>query len=275
MSRTRGNRFSDKDMRKIKEAMSARWINVPGLLTIAAVLGLWEAAVQGGWIAFDYLPAPSGIIVALAGLVRSGQLFIDIAHTLRSVLIGWTIASVIGIGLGLLLGFSGFARRYSMATVEVLRPMPGVAFLPLALLVFNFSLETELAVIIYPALWPIMINTMGGVVDVAARLHDVGRTLHLTRAQSLGKVLIPAAAPAILVGARLSLGVALVMAIIAEMIGNPQGLGHAIIRDMQAFQPEKMFANVFVVGFLGIALNASLLALSRWAFPGLRGQTHG
>jgi sulfonate transport system permease protein len=257
--------------------MSARWINVPGLLTIAAVLGLWEAAVRSGQLAFDYLPPPSGILLALAGLAHSGQVFIDTAHTLRSVLIGWTIACGIGIALGLLLGLSGLARRYCMASVEVLRPMPGIAFLPLALLVFKFSLETELAVIIYPALWPIMINTMGGVADVATRLHDVSRTLHLTRAQSLAKVLIPAAAPAILVGARLSLGVALVMAIIAEMIGNPQGLGHAIIRDMQAFQPEKMFANVFVVGILGIALNAALLALSRWAFPGalMRVQTGG
>jgi sulfonate transport system permease protein len=257
--------------------MSARWINVPGLLTIAVVLGLWEAAVQSGQVTFDYLPRPSGIIAALAGLARSGQLLIDVAHTLRSVLIGWSVASAIGIGLGLLLGLSDRARRYGMATVEVLRPMPGIAFLPLALLVFNFSLETELAVIIFPALWPIMINTIGGVGDVATRLHDVSRTLRLTRAHLLGKILIPAAAPAILVGARLSLGVALVMAIIAEMIGNPQGLGHAIIRDMQAFQPEKMFANVFVVGILGIALNAALLALSRWAFPGalMRVQTSG
>ena len=75
----------------------------------------------------------------------------------------------------------------------------------------------------------------------------------------------------------MSLGVALVMAIIAEMIGNPQGLGYAIIRDMQAFQPEKMFANIFVVGVLGIVLNASLLAMSRWAFPGhfVRAESHG
>ena len=99
------------------------------------------------------------------------------------MLIGWGVAGVLGIGLGLLLGFSGFARRYGMASVEVLRPMPGIAFLPLALLIFNFSLETELAIIIYPALWPIMINTMGGVIDVAARLHDVGRTLRLTRSR--------------------------------------------------------------------------------------------
>ena len=83
-------------------------------------------------------------------------------------------------------------------------------------------------------------------------------------------MLIPAAAPSILV-ARLSLGVALVMAVIAEMLGNPQGLGYAIIREMQAFQPEKMFADVLVVGALGIALNAAVLAASRWAFLAISG----
>jgi len=155
--------------------------------------------------------------------------------------------------------------------------MPGIAFLPLALLWFNFSLETELVVIVFPALWPIAMNTMGGVIAVEKRLHDVGRTLHLTRRHTLAKVLVPAAVPSILVGLRLGLGVALVMAVIAEMIGNPQGLGHAIIRDMQAFQPERMFAGVFVVGILGIALNASLLALGRWTLPGhfMRAHHHG
>ena len=257
--------------------MWARWVNVPGLLTIGVVLAAWEIAVRGGSVTFDYLPRPTAVVIALIGLVSSGQLLVDVAHTLRSVLIGWAVAGCLGIGLGILFGFSGLARRYGMATVEVLRPMPGIAFLPLALLLFNFSLETELAVIIYPTLWPMMINTMGGIRAVETRLHDVSRTLHLTQAGSIIKVLVPAAAPSILVGSRLSLGVALVMAIIAEMIGNPQGLGHAIIRDMQAFQPEKMFANIFVVGVLGIVLNASLLAMSRWAFPGhfVRAESHG
>ena len=127
--------------------------------------------------------------------------------------------------------------------------MPGIAFLPLALLIFNFSLETELAIIIYPALWPVMINTMGGVdrrgEAPARRRPHVSPDAHAGAVQ--GRSFRPPR-PAILVGARLSLGVALVMAVIAEMLGNPQGLGYAIIREMQAFQPEKMFAAVLVVG---------------------------
>jgi ABC-type nitrate/sulfonate/bicarbonate transport system permease component len=253
-----------------------RALNVPGLLTLAAVLAVWELAVRTGALVYDYLPAPSNVAVALAAAIINGQIVIDVLHTLRSVLLGWAIAGCLGIGLGLLLGFSPTARRYGLATIETLRPMPGIAFLPLALLWFNFSLETELTVIAFPTLWPIAMNTMGGVIAVEKRLHDVSRTLHLGPPQALAKVLVPAAVPSILVGLRLGLGVALVMAIIAEMIGNPQGLGHAIIRDMQAFQPERMFAGVLVVGILGIALNATLLAVSRWTLPGhfLRARLH-
>src|SRR6185437_2568339 len=97
-------------------------LNIPGMLTIL-VIGLgWEAAVRSGAIAFDYLPAPSAILVAWAGLLKSGEMLTQTVHTLRSVLIGWFIAVVIGIGLGLLLGFSALARRYLQASLELLRP---------------------------------------------------------------------------------------------------------------------------------------------------------
>ena len=155
-----------------------RALNLPGILTLAAVLAAWELAVRSGALVYDYLPAPSNVAVALAAAIVNGQIVIDVLHTLRSVLLGWAIAGGLGIGLGLLLGFSPTARRYGLATIETLRPMPGVAFLPLALLWFNFSLETELTVIVFPALWPIAMNTMGGVIAVEKRLHDVSRTLH-------------------------------------------------------------------------------------------------
>jgi ABC-type nitrate/sulfonate/bicarbonate transport system permease component len=238
-------------------------LNLPGTLTILAVVGLWEAAVRSGAVAFDYLPAPSAVFVAWVQLLLSGEMLVQTTHTLRAVLIGWVIASAIGIGLGLVLGFSALARRYLLASLEVLRPLPAVAFLPLALLLFNFSLTTELVLIIYASIWPVLINTMGGVMSVGARLYDVGRTLRLSRVRTLIKVVMPAAAPAIVVGCRLSLGLTLVMAIIAEMLANPHGLGYAVVSELQAMQPQRMFAYVFFIGLLAIALNGALIALSR------------
>jgi ABC-type nitrate/sulfonate/bicarbonate transport system permease component len=248
--------------------------NLSGTLTILAVAGLWEAAVRSGAIAFDYLPAPSAVFVAWVQLLLSGEMLVQTAHTLRAVPIGWVVASAIGIGLGLVLGFSALARRYLLASLEVLRPLPAVAFLPLALLLFNFSLTTELVLIIYASIWPALINTMGGVMSVRARLYDVARTLRLSRARTLIKVIMPAAAPAIVVGCRLSLGLTLVMAIIAEMLANPHGLGYAVVSELQAMQPQRMFAYVFFIGLLAIALNGALIGLSRWFLRGHAAARH-
>ena len=154
-------------------------------------------------------------------------------------------------------------RRWSLASFEVLRPLPAIAFLPLALLLFNFSLTTELVLMIYASVWPVFINTMGGVMGVTSRLYDVSRTLRLSRMQTLVKVIVPAAAPAIVTGCRLSMGLTLVMAIVAEMIANPHGLGYAVISELQAMQPQRMFAYVLFIGMLSIALNAGLLWVSR------------
>ena len=244
--------------------------NGPGLLTILLLLAVWEILVLGGVVKFEYLPAPSGIFVAWAGLIASGEMLVQTGHTLISILIGWTVATVIGIGLGLALGLSPWLRRWSLASFEVLRPLPAIAFLPLALLLFNFSLTTELVLMIYASIWPVLINTMGGVVSVTPRLYDVSNTLRLTRVQTLVKVIIPAAAPAIVTGCRLSMGLTLVMAIIAEMIANPHGLGYAVVSELQAMQPQRMFAYVLFIGLLSIALNALLLWASELILRGHR-----
>jgi ABC-type nitrate/sulfonate/bicarbonate transport system permease component len=252
--------------------MPALKLNVPGTLTILIVALAWEVMVRSGAVAFDYLPPPSAILVAWVGLLQSGEMLTQTVHTLRSVLVGWFIASVIGIALGLLLGFSAPVRRYTQASLEVLRPLPVIAFLPLALLLFNFSLTTELILIIYASVWPVLINTMGGVMGIHARLFEVGRTFRLSRADTIRKILLPAALPAILVGARISMTLALVLAIVAEMVGNPNGLGYAVVRDQQALRPELMFADVIVIGLLGIVLNAVLVGAVAAFFPAASGR---
>lgn len=245
-------------------------LNLPGMFTILVVAALWEGAIRSGAVTFDYLPAPSAIAVAWGTLLLSGEMLTQATHTLLSILIGWVAACAIGIALGLALGFSPFARRYFQASFEVLRPMPAIAFLPVALLLFNFSLTTELLLIIYASIWPVLINTIGGVMSVAPRLLDVSRTLRLSRVGAIWKVFIPAAAPAIVVGCRLSMGTTLVMAIIAEMLANPRGLGYAVVSELQAMQPQRMFAYVFFIGLLAIALNAAVLWASRAILRGHR-----
>jgi sulfonate transport system permease protein len=241
--------------------------NIAGLATMVACALVWQLTIQTGIVDYEYLPAPSAIIQGVGELAASGELATATLHTLQSVFLGWAIAVAAGVSLGLLLGFSPWLRRYSLATIEILRPMPAIAFVPVALLLFGFSIQTELMVIVVPSLWPVLINTMGGLMGVHAQLGDVGRTFRLSRAAMLYKVFLPAATPAILVGARIGLTLAVVLAVLAEMVGNPEGLGYAIVSQQQALRPDLMFVYVVVTGLLGLALNALLVGFASISFP--------
>jgi ABC-type nitrate/sulfonate/bicarbonate transport system permease component len=228
----------------------------------------WELAVRSGLASYDYLPAPSTVFAALVHLAAGSTFWGEIRHTLLAALLGWLIAAVAGVAGGLALGLVPGLRRYCLASVEVLRPLPAVAFVPVGLVLFGFSLQMELAVIVLPALWPVLVNTMGGINAIAPRLGEVARSFRIGRLDATLRIYVPAAAAAVLVGLRLSLSLAVVMAVIAEMVGNPQGLGYAVVREQQALHPAEMFAYVLVIGCIGVLLNQALLAAARVALPG-------
>ena len=242
-------------------AQNVNWL---GLLTAAVVLACWEGLAAIGLLKFEFFPPPSAIVSGLVTVVASGELAAQASYTMQSVFAGWAIAMAIGVSLGLLLGASPRLRRYSISSIEVLRPIPGIAFLPVALLLFGFSTRMELFVIVLPVLWPILIGTMSGVMAVSSRLRDVGQTFRLSRFDVIRKILLPAAAPTIFVGAKISLTLSLVLAIIAEMVGNPQGLGYAIVSAQQALRPDEMFAYILIVGLIGVVISKIATLATRW-----------
>lgn len=246
-----------------------RWLNVPGLLFIAVLAGIWELAVDSGALTYQYLPAPSAIVRAGIGLAASGELLGNIAHTLLSTLVGWVIASLIGLALGVWLGLARGPWKYSMATVEVLRAVPAISFVPVAVLLLGFSVRMELVIIVYVSGWPVLVNTIQGVRNVTPTHNDVTRIMHMSTLARIRKIVLPSAAPEVIVGLRLGLALALALAVVAEMVGNPAGIGYALVFQQQALQPEKMFAYVVVIGLLGLLLNSTFVWLTRTAFPGV------
>lgn len=244
-----------------------RRINTLGLLVFAAGVGLWELLVRSGPLHFDYLPPPSTVVASLAELLGSGELQVDIGHTLTATLTGWCLAAFAGVAAGSVLGLLRPIWRYSMASLETLRALPIVAFVPVAVLLLGFSVRTEILVSFYAALWPIMLNTINGL-RTETRLIEVGSVLRMSPAVVLWKLRLPSATPQIVVGLRLGLSTALVLTLVAEMVGNPAGLGFALVEEGQALQPGRMFAQVFVIGVLGILLNAALMSLARLLFRG-------
>jgi ABC-type nitrate/sulfonate/bicarbonate transport system permease component len=125
----------------------------------------------------------------------------------------------------------------------------------------------ELLIIVFVAAWPVLVNTIDGVRGVRAELLDVARTLRLSRVTRIKKVLVPSAMPSIVVGLRLAMSLSLVLAVVGEMIGNPAGLGNALVRAQQALQPAQMFAYVLTIGLLGVALNAAFGVVSARIVP--------
>ena len=245
-------------------------LNLPALATAAALLLTWEVSVRALATPFEFLPTPTQIAEALYGAIKSGEIIGDVLHTTACALSGWAIASVLGAAVGLAFALSPTVYRFFSASLELLRPLPAVAFVPVAVLLFGFTVYTEILVIVYASVWPIIVNTIAGARAIHPRLLDAAATLHLSGVERLGKVVLPAVLPSIIVGARVALGLAVVMSVIAEMVGNPTGLGWGLVTAQEALQPGLMFGYLAITGALGVLLNACLRATFAWLFPGIR-----
>lgn len=240
-----------------------RRVNWIGLLTGVVLLAIWELLVDTRVIHYKYLPAPSAIAASSGQMFASGELLSNLGHTITATVVGWLIAAVAGIGIGLLLGLYRPVWAYSMSSVDALRSLPVVAFVPVAVIIFGFSLQTEVVVSAYAAVWPILLNTLAGMRSTHERLLEVGRTLQLSNASQVWKLRLPAATAHIVTGLRLGLAVSLVLALVAEMVGVPKGIGYALVTDQNALQPERMFVSIVTVGVAGVILNALLMLGAR------------
>jgi ABC-type nitrate/sulfonate/bicarbonate transport system permease component len=243
-----------------------------GLVAPVAILALAEA---GFWLMVgksDSLAPPSRALAALWSVIHDGDLAIRTAQTLGAMLAGLAIGALCGLAVGILLGSSEILRRFAFLTIEMLRPIPSVALLPLSLLIFGFGYRMEIAVIAFATFWPSLILTQSAVAQIEPRLIEVARLMGLSWLQTAWKIVLPAAAPRLMTALRLAAGLALVVAVTAEIVSNPQGLGHDLMIAQETLRPERMLAVLFWVGLLGWGKNAALLRLERWLFAH-RGQT--
>jgi NitT/TauT family transport system permease protein len=243
-------------------------VNVSGVATFIGFILLWEVVTRVGLVTFDYLPMPSEVAGGAYEIVSNGELWTNLEHTLTAAVLGWLIAAAVGLTLGLLIGLFRPVWAFSMASLDALRALPIVAFVPVAVLLLGFTMEMEILVAFYAALWPITLNTIAGVQSLDARKREVGKVLRLSAWGQLWKLRLPAATPFIVVGLRLGLSISLVLTLVAEMVGNPAGLGFALIRAGQSLQPEQMFAYIVAIGLCGIVLNAILQTGARLLFRG-------
>lgn len=232
----------------------------PWVVPVALLL-LAEIVLRGR--ASDALAPPSAALRAFAGTLGDGSLLQATAFTLGSAALGLLVAAVAGISLGLLLGLSRRAAELSVVSVEMLRPVPSVALIPLAMLVFGFGLRMEVAVIAFAAFWPLLLLTQAAVRQVDVRLLEVSRVLGLSPWQRSLKIVLPACLPRLFVALRLGVAIALVVAVTVEIAANPHGMGYAMMIAQQSLDPALMLAWLGWIAVVGFAVNAGALALQQ------------
>ncbi|KUO15651.1 ABC transporter permease [Streptomyces dysideae] len=236
-----------------------------GATGLAAFLALGEAVPRLGLVKEAYFPPTSRIAEAFADELSDSTFWTALGDTLTGWALGLAIAAVAGIAFGVLVSVVPYLREATASTIEFLRPIPSVALIPLAVLLYGTELRSVLLLVVYASFWQVLIQVLYGVQDVDPVADETARSYGLGTWARIRHVLWPTALPYVMTGVRLAAAVALILAITAELIVGAPGLGKRI-GVMQASQavPE-MYALIVVTGLLGLLINVGARSVERRA----------
>ncbi len=229
----------------------------------AVLLGALELWARTVGVSSDALAPPTAAVQALGAAALEGSLWSATAFTLGSAALGLFIGALGGVLMGTLLGLSCQAARAAFLSVELARPIPSVALVPLAMLVFGFGLRMEVSVVAFACLWPMLVLTQAAVLQVEPRLLELAKALQLNPVQRFTWIIGPAIVPRLFVALRLCVAIALVVAVTVEIAANPHGMGYAMMIAQQSLDPALMLGWLAWIGIVGYAINAGASALQR------------
>jgi ABC-type nitrate/sulfonate/bicarbonate transport system permease component len=232
-------------------------------VAVICVLALWELVVGIGLLNEDHVPSMSATVAELAELLGDGGFWSAVGSTLQGWALGLGIAAVLAIPLGILIGSSATAYRSVRFVVEFLRPIPSVALVPLAVLIYGVGLESKVFLAAFASFWPLFVQTLYGVQDVDPVATDTARSFGLGRFERLYRVTLPSAVPYIATGLRISSAVALILAVTAEIVIGSAGLGREINVARSSGAIELMYALIITTGLLGWLLNIATTQAER------------
>lgn len=222
-----------------------------GLAVLAAFVIVWEAWARTRGELAAFFPPASRVLATLWQLLASGELAEHTLATLRRFAQGYALAAVLSVGAGLCLGLWRPLYNLLEPLIELLRPMPSPATIPIAILFLGIGDEMKVAVTVYACSWPILLNTIDGVRSVDRVLFATAATFRLTSWARFWKVVLPAASPQIVTGLRVSLAIALILVVTSEMVVSNDGLGYYVLESQRTFQLPQMYAAVVALGMIG------------------------
>ena len=242
-----------------------RW---SGVLVFVGLAGLWEIVSRAGVVSPLYFPPVSTIAATFWKLTVSGLLPWQAGQTLVRALAGLGLASAVAVPLGLGMGVSRRLAGLFSPTLELLRPVPPPAIIPAAMLLFGIGSGMKVFVVFFACFFPILVGAMDGARAVPPPFRLTAAAYGLSRWDTLVRVILPAAGPSVAAGFRTAVPMALIVAVLSEMIGATSGIGHYILRMQRTFAIPEMYAGVAMLGLLGLGVNAAVervtARLLRW-----------
>ena len=241
-----------------------------GLIPIAALLGLWQLVGNPN---STTAPAPSSWWPAFKAIEKSGAFWPALETTMLVYVEGLALATILGAVLGLALGSS---RRITQALgplLEFVRATPAAAVVPAALLLFHANTRTDVGVVVYGCIWPILLNTAAARAALPPLRLDVAHALRLTWWERMRKIVLPSVLPEVVTGVRVAAPVCLTITLLVDFLLSTGGIGYLLVQAQQTFLATNAFAMLAVIGIIGIAINVALgsaerVVLQRWPVQG-------
>jgi ABC-type nitrate/sulfonate/bicarbonate transport system permease component len=225
-----------------------RWL---GIATIVAFLVIWEGVYRLGLMPKWAFPSPWQVILAFQELISNGKLLTNTAASIGRQITGVLLAALVGIPAGLVLGASPTARAAFLPLCRLLYPIPGIAWIPLAILWFGVGFTSTVFVIFFSGIWSIMFNTMTGVQTLSGQYTDVAKVYLASRSLYTRRILIPGSLPYMITGMRLTYGVGWRVIVGAEMISSITGLGFLIDDARWQLRPDIMICGMITIAMIG------------------------
>lgn len=256
------------EARARRSRRTSAWVR--GAIGAGVLFVVLEIITRAGLVTEAYLPPASSVLAETFRLLTDPSFLGDIWVTLKACLVGLLLATLVAVPIGLVLGLSRTAYTATSTLIEFLRPIPSVALIPLAILLYGRGTEMKVALVIYACVWPILFNTIYGMRSVDPVAVDTARVFGLGRVKIAAKVYLRSASPFIYTGFTIAAGIAVILAVSAELLaGGSEGIGVRMLEASAVGNQKRVYAITVVAGLIGLALNTVLRAgqgrLFSWA----------
>lgn len=241
--------------------------NLNYIILPVLVIVLWETFARLKIFPAVLLPSPEMVIRSLMDQLKSGQLITDASISIQRVLVGYFISVVFGVTLGILMGISESINKFFILTLNSIRQIPMIAWMPLIILWAGIGEASKIVIIVIGSIFPVLLNTINGIKQTPQGLIEVGQMFKLSKWDLLRKIYIPSALPSIFVGLKLGLGISWMVVVAAEMIAASSGIGYRINDARSLMRSEVVIVGMIVIAFIGVLMDQILSRILKKLTP--------